>query len=163
MKSSWPLGLIMILGTVLFLPQPGMADLYKREGGRAYHINQNCPTLQGYKVTVVASKEGLIPCRVCDAQEFNKLQNAQTNVGKMNTSAAPPKTLQEMSGTAYEQPEQKEVPAQNAKVKYPPNWENTNNRLQSDGKGNFYVNNGQKVYINNRAHNAGGTSAVGSP
>ena len=68
-----------------------------------------------------------------------------------------------MSGTAYDEEDNSSAkPAQNAQVKYPPNWEDSNNRLHVDGQGTFYVNNGQKVYVRdgrgaiNAARAAGG-------
>lgn len=149
MKCSWTLGIALVLSSALFIPQTVSADeLYKREGGQAFHVRRDCPALNGYPVQKIASAEGLVPCRVCDAQAFSRLQAEQASAaGKKSKDVKPPKTLQEMSGTAYEEDNSSAKPAQNAQVKYPPNWEDSNNRLHVDGQGTFYVNNGQKVYV----------------
>ncbi len=160
--SAWFAGAIVVLGTVVLLSQPSCADYYKREGGQAFHVRQDCPALQGYKVVSIVSKNGLMPCRVCDAKEFDARQNPKLSFSRMDPSAKPPKTIQEMSGTAYEYEESAKKPAVSRSVKYPPNWED-NNKLHGDRSGVFYVENGQKVYINGQPHNAGGTGVVWHP
>ena len=159
MKYSWTLGAALVLGVALLLPQTGSAaDYYKREGGQAFHVRRNCPALEGYKVETIHNTHGLRPCLTCDAEDARRQQAemeaaARANANKSKDSQ-PPKTLQEMSGTAYEK-ETPNKPEQNAQVKYPPNWEDSNNRLHADPNGAFVVDNGQKVYVNNGTHNAG--------
>ncbi|MBQ7567468.1 hypothetical protein IJT17_01530 [bacterium] len=57
-KWSADLLLAVFLGTM-----PAWADGYMREGGKAYHIDPNCPTLANYQVK--EATPGLIPCKIC--------------------------------------------------------------------------------------------------
>ena len=162
MKLSWTLGTALLLGSVLLFPQTADAEeLYKREGGQAFHVRRDCPALSGYNVEKITSIEGLAPCRVCDAQAFSQRQAQKAAADKKQSSnTAHVKSLQEMSGTAYEKDNSSEKQPQNAQVVYPPDYWDENNKLHADPNGAFIVNNGQKVYVNGQQHNAGGAGVT---
>ena len=162
MRFSWTLGAALVLGTVLLVPQIGSAEeLYKREGGQAFHVRRDCPALNGYTVQEITGTEGLMSCRVCDAQVFSQRQAEKAAADKKQSKKPEHvKSLQELSGTAYEKDNSSEQQPQNAQVVYPPDYWDENNKLHADPNGAFVVNNGQKVYVNGQQHNAGGARAA---
>lgn len=73
-------------------------EMYKRSNGKAYHIDEKCPSLNGYEVVKVDTAEGLSPCRICNKKEFEQ-KYGSTEVTTTSTTSSDSSSMDSKSSS----------------------------------------------------------------